>query len=260
MIIRAVIFDMDGLMVDSEPLWHVAEVEVFRRVGIRLTNEDCLQTTGLRHDEVVRYWERERGPFVGKATADEVAEQLIETMVGLFKSDLRPMPGLRSALSFFVDELGLPLAVASSSPMVLITAALRGLGIEDFFAHVCSAEGETYGKPHPAVYLKAAALLEVDPTACLALEDSVNGVLAAKAARMQCWAVPEPAARGNRAFGIADTQLDSLNEIDAILWRRLLAPVPAARSLCRRSKITHSFTTAIVVFAAMAVMAATRRK
>jgi len=114
---------------------------------------------------------------------------------------------------------GLPLGLASSSPARLIDAALAGLGLDrGQFAAVVSAEREAYGKPHPAVYLRAASALGVEPTRCLALEDSLNGALAAKAARMRCIAVPEVFEGCARGFAIADALLPSLERIDDALF------------------------------------------
>jgi len=228
MSLQAVVYDMDGLMVDSEPLWHLAEMEVFREVGVELTDKDCLMTTGLRHNEVVGFWYDKKGPWGdGQSKEDActpVASRLIENMVSRLRTQLAAKPGLFQSMDFFSSK-GLPLAVASSSPMVLITAALEGLSVRDRFDVVCSAEHEDLGKPHPAVYLSACEKLGVDPSCCLALEDSMRGVLAAKSAQMMCVAVPEQFddLRGVRArqFGVADMVLESLVDMDEKRWQVL---------------------------------------
>jgi sugar-phosphatase len=112
-------------------------------------------------------------------------------------------------------------ALASSSAYRLIRAVTERLGLADSFDCVYSAEEEEYGKPHPGVYLTAARRLGVAPTQCLAVEDSFNGVLAAKAARMKCVAVPEPAQRRDPRFCIADVVLDSLAGVGVEVWRAL---------------------------------------
>lgn len=107
--------------------------------------------------------------------------------------------------------------------MVLLNAALEGLGLVGRFSHVISAEFEPYGKPHPGVYLSAAAALGIAPERCLALEDSVNGTLAAKAAKMVCIAVPEAHNLEDPRYAIADVKLASLAEVPAVmtdLWER----------------------------------------
>ena len=101
--------------------------------------------------------------------------------------------------------------------MVLLNAALEGLGLVGRFSHVISAEFEPYGKPHPGVYISAAKALGIAPDRCLALEDSVNGALAAKAAKMFCIAVPEPHNLADPRYAIADVKLTSLAEVPATL-------------------------------------------
>ena len=112
-------------------------------------------------------------------------------------------------------------ALASSSAYRLIGAVTERLGLAGEFEVAYSAEEEEYGKPHPGVYLTTARRLGVAPTQCLAIEDSFNGVLAAKAARMRCVAIPEPAQRRDPRFGIADLVLDSLAGVDMGMWQRL---------------------------------------
>ncbi len=128
-----------------------------------------------------------------------------------------------------------PLAVASSSAASVIFAVLEKLGLTGCFRVVQSAEFEPYGKPHPGVYLTAARRLGVAPEACVAIEDSVTGVVAAKAAKMACLAVPAPTAKDDRRFGIADAVLPSLADLDVNLLRRYwlcLAPLPSGGESC----------------------------
>jgi beta-phosphoglucomutase-like phosphatase (HAD superfamily) len=110
---------------------------------------------------------------------------------------------------------GLPMAVASSSSVPLIQTVLEKLGIRDNIKIIHSAHDETHGKPHPAVYISTAKTLGVEPSHCLAFEDSVNGVLAAKSAKMKCIAVPEPDSINNKSFGCADIILTSLHDFNA---------------------------------------------
>ena len=107
------------------------------------------------------------------------------------------------------------MAVCSGSYAVVIEAALDRLGITDVMSAWHSAEWEPLGKPHPGAYLSTAAKLGIDPTACLAFEDSFNGAIAARAARMRVVAVPEPAAQGSPRWGFCDLVLDSLADFDA---------------------------------------------
>lgn len=216
----AVIFDMDGLLIDSEPRWRRAEIEVLRTVGLHLSEADCVRTMGLRIDEVVAFWHQQR-PWTTPAPA-VVAERIVDRVIELLESEGVLLPGAVAALDFFAAR-GLPLGLASSSPWRLIEAVLRCFGLRARFQVVCSAEGMAHGKPHPAVYLETARRLGHAPTACLALEDSVPGVLAAKAAGMGCIAVPAPEQRDDPRLGRADVVLDSLEQLDDARWARLQA-------------------------------------
>ena len=132
------------------------------------------------------------------------------------------MPGALQAVESMRRRTG-RLALASSSPMMLIDAVLDTLGVRGAFDVVHSAESEAYGKPHPAVFLSAARRLDVPPTECVALEDSLAGVLSARAARMACIAVPEAAQRHDPRFSIADRVLDSLLDLETVDWASIEA-------------------------------------
>ncbi|MGE0784321.1 MAG: hexitol phosphatase HxpB [Sandaracinaceae bacterium] len=204
---RAAIFDMDGLLIDSEPIWREVEIEVFADRGIALTDAMCRETTGLRIDEVVVHHlaRAGHGPDGASAMVDRIVDRMIERV----RAEGTPIEGSHEALTLCAT-LGLALALASSSPRRLIDATLEALGMTARFPVVRSAEHEAYGKPHPAVYLRTAEALGVPPTACVVLEDSINGVIAAKAARMRCIAVPqEPSPR----FAVADAVIDSLGTL-----------------------------------------------
>ncbi len=216
--LRAVIFDMDGVLIDSEPFWQESEMEVFGRLGLTLTREMCLQTMGLRVDEVVEYWRR-RQTF-DEAPAGALEDAIIGGVAERIRLKGEAKEGAAHALGFFRAR-GLRVALASSSAYRLIGAVTERLGLAGEFEVVYSAEEEEYGKPHPGVYLSTARRLGVAPAECAAIEDSFNGVLAAKAARMRCLAVPEPAQRLDPRFAIADAVLDSLADVNEEVWQRL---------------------------------------
>ena len=215
--IKAVIFDMDGLLIDSEPLWQEAEIFVFKQVNIDLTHQMCLQTKGLRIDEVVNYW-YQKYPW-NKIRKKEIEELIVNQVIELIKLKGEPLPGVNSAISL-VREKQVKIALASSSATKIIRAALEKLSLTNVFSEIYSAETELLGKPHPGVYLTTANKLGVLPQQCLALEDSLNGVLAAKAAQMKCIAIPE-AGQNNPKFAIADITLKSLLEFDDEIWNSL---------------------------------------
>jgi sugar-phosphatase len=142
-------------------------------------------------------------------------------MIELIRSQGVAQAGVESIIQFFQQQ-NLPLALASSSSPALIEAVLERLQIRDCFQLTHSATQEDYGKPHPAVYLTTAQRLQVSPLDCLALEDSLNGVLAAKAARMTCIAVPEQEAAQDPRFAIADHVVSSLTVIPTKIWPKLM--------------------------------------
>ncbi len=200
---------MDGLLLDSEILWHRAEVEIFGALGVPLAVADARSTKGMYVSEVVDVWHA-LYPWSGP-TREDVVEQLLNRVGELVEREGRLMPGARRALDL-TGARG-PLAVASATPMSLIVRCLKHFELLDRFAALHSAEFEPYGKPHPGIFLSAAASLEVAPGACLVFEDSALGVLAAKAATMTVIAVPAPEDRAQATFAIADLVLDSLDEL-----------------------------------------------
>lgn len=207
---RALIFDMDGVLIDSEPFWHEAETAAMAEAGLALSPEDCLRTTGLRVDEAVAYW-CERHPFLDPAR-DVLVSSILDRLVELVSRRGTPKPGVEEALAF-ARSRGLRLALASSSPYRVIHAVLDALRLDSVFEVIHSAEEEARGKPDPAVYLTTARKLGVEPECCVAIEDSPNGLLSAKAAGMKCIVVPEPAFRADPRFDLADARVAKLGEI-----------------------------------------------
>jgi mannitol-1-/sugar-/sorbitol-6-/2-deoxyglucose-6-phosphatase len=208
--VTAIIFDMDGLLVDSEPLWVRAEIEVFGSVGVTLSEDDCAQTKGLRTDDVIAYWHRHRG--FGSASCEDVEQRLIARVAELLRSEGRALPGVATAIAA-ARSITSELALASSSPHALIDAALERLDLRSVFTVVQSAQTESHGKPHPAIFLSTAKALGVAPTDCIVLEDSLMGVLAAKSARMACIAVPNEYPDHDARFVIADRIVRSLESV-----------------------------------------------
>lgn len=207
--LRTVIYDMDGLIINSEPFWRQVEIKVFATVGVHLTEHDCIQTTGFRFDEVVDFWYN-RQPWTGKSK-QQIHDEVIDEMENAITHHATEMEGVHASLEYFKGK-GLSIALASSSAMRLIKATVKKLDIENYFELLVSAEHETYGKPHPAVFLRTAETLKVRPDECLVLEDSFYGLLAAKAAKMKCAVVPDALGFNDARFVIADWKLKSLKE------------------------------------------------
>jgi HAD superfamily hydrolase (TIGR01509 family) len=208
----ASIFDMDGLLIDSEILWHEAEIEILGGLGVPLAVDGCRSTKGMFVDEVTAHWYALHPWPGGRPTPAEVAVMVVDRVIALITTKGELMPGAAHAIAL-CRARGMSLAVASSSQYRLIEAALAHFGLRDSFDLVHSAEDEEYGKPHPAVFLTAAAKLGAAPKRCLVWEDAPAGVLAAKASSMTCIAVPEPAERAHSAFGLADLVVDSLLDV-----------------------------------------------
>ena len=203
---------MDGLLIDTEPVWRIAEREVFANLGIELAEADLLDSTGVRIDELAAV----RLPPDGPSPA-EVVDRITNQVVDYVSRAGEPMPGVPEAIALF-GRSGLRLAIASSSPERLIDAVCARLKLDIDIR--CSALDEPRGKPAPDVYLAAARRLRLTPARCLAVEDSPAGVVAAKAAGMTCVAVPDPLLTGDPRYRRADLVLPSLTELTEPLLRR----------------------------------------
>jgi sugar-phosphatase len=205
---KAVIYDMDGVLIDSEPLWKIAMEEVFHEVECNLTRKDFEKTVGLRLDEVINYWYLQR-PWKDVGP-DVVLERIIQKMVILIQENGEALPGVVESLEFFKSQ-GLKIGLATSSYEILIETVLKVLNIKHYFDKTHSAEHESHGKPHPAVYIHTANELNIKPTDCLVIEDSLNGVIAGKAARMYVICIPEKTHSPNEKLIIADETHEGLN-------------------------------------------------
>ncbi|PWH85249.1 hexitol phosphatase HxpB [Brumimicrobium oceani] len=208
--IDTVIFDMDGVLIDSEPLWKAAEIKVFASIGIDFMAVGGEKTVGLRIDEVIDYW-FEKYPWKNKTKA-QVVDEIMNEMVNGIKAHGQPMKGVVEILEFFKSK-GMKIGLASSSFQILIDTSLEKLGITHFFDATLSAQNCTYGKPHPEVYIETAKLLKSEPQNCLVIEDSLNGVIAGKAAKMNVVAVPDGTHEITEQLKVADLQVDNLGEL-----------------------------------------------
>lgn len=216
----ALIFDMDGILLDSEPLWWQAGVEALRAVGVSLDERHFTETLGLRTDAAIAHWYR-RFPWNGPSL--EQVEQAVHTRVlELIHESAEPLPGVQTLLESARAQQ-LPIGLCSSSPYSVIDAVLARLGLSDHFDVVHSAEVEPYGKPHPAPYLGCAARLRVEPQRCVAFEDSLAGAISAKAAQMKVIAIPNAACANRYSFDFCDARLESMEHCTPTLLAKLLA-------------------------------------
>lgn len=207
---EGVIFDMDGVLIDSEPLWRRAEIEVLNAVGAPINERDCETMTGVRIDAVVRHWFTH---FQIGATVDpiETSKKIVDRLCELILLHGEPLPGVLQAIQLAKKRTG-RVALCTSSPMALIHVTLARLKLEGLFDTVSSAETLEYGKPHPEVYLRAAKQLGAAPERCIAIEDSLTGLVSAKAARMKTIVVTNGAPRDPR-MAFANTTLPALTEL-----------------------------------------------
>ncbi|PKE30270.1 2-deoxyglucose-6-phosphatase [Rahnella sp. AA] len=209
--VNAAIFDMDGLLIDSERLWLQAELDVFSGLGVDITQRHLLpDTLGLRVDQVVRMWYRTL-PWQGP---DQVAvsSMIIARTIELVEQTRPLLPGVNYALELCRDQ-GLKIGLASASPLFMLDTVLEMFNLQSYFQVRVSAEKLPYSKPHPEVYLQAAGQLQVDPLNCVTLEDSFNGMIATKAARMRSVVVPDPEYSDDPRWALADTKLSSLEKL-----------------------------------------------
>lgn len=207
--IEAIIFDMDGVIIDSEPLWKKAIINVMRRVGFDFTIDMCNRTKGMRVDEVIRYWKTELN---ADFDSNKLSKEIVEEVIYLIKKEGKPVEGLEVILEK-AKKNKQKIALASSSPSIIINVVLNKLNIVDYFDIVQSAEKEEFGKPHPGVFITTATKLNVNTENCLVIEDSLNGVIAGKAAKMKVVAIPEKEEKHLNKFSIADAVVKKLTEI-----------------------------------------------
>jgi len=178
---KAVIFDMDGVLVDSEKFWKRAEYVVFTALGVDVTDEWSSYTQSMTTEEVTRFW-YEKFPWK-EITFEEAEQRVVEEVSRLISSE----DCIISGIKVFIEELrskDLKIGLATNAPEKLIPVVLKVTDTAHLFDAVSSVEFEAKGKPHPAVYLTTARKLNVEPGECLAIEDSVSGMQAARNAGM----------------------------------------------------------------------------
>ena len=216
--LNTVIFDMDGLLIDSEPLWGEAAHEIFGRYNFQLTKTQYATTTGMRTKEFVEWW---FNYYKIDARHNEEAENaILQNVVEKVAAKGKALPGVEHIFNFFIQR-NFKIGLATSSGKPLIDVVVDKLGIRNFLQSIESASDLPYGKPHPQVYLNCAVALNSHPTQCICFEDSFNGLIAAKAARMKCVVVPAPHDSKNEKFNAADLKISSLINFNSLLMQTL---------------------------------------
>jgi mannitol-1-/sugar-/sorbitol-6-/2-deoxyglucose-6-phosphatase len=216
--IRSVIFDFDGVIIDSEPLWMEAEIEIFKSVGVNLNPELCRQTTGLNTADTVQHWFeiyqwKGKSPFM-------IHKEIIQAVLALILEKAELKEGFMDVLAMMIRK-NLPVAIASASPLSLISATLDKFSLAHCFKIIHCGDHEEFGKPHPAIYLGAARKIGIEPVHCLAFEDSFNGAISAKAARMKLVAVPDAHDFPSTRFDFADLKIASLKDFTEEQFERI---------------------------------------
>lgn len=214
--ITTVLFDMDGLLLDTEPLWGESMLRVAHKHKIPITPARFKETTGLRIYEVTDHWATHY-PWEGK-TSKEVADEILDDIIASSKKDGTVLKGVLQALQL-LRKHKYKIGLASSSPAHMIDALVDHFDIRKYFDEITSADAVELGKPHPAVFMHCAAALGSKPTECLVLEDSVNGMIAGKAARMKVIVVPDELHFDDPRFALADAKLKSLEDFDLDMIR-----------------------------------------
>jgi HAD superfamily hydrolase (TIGR01509 family) len=208
-VIEAVVFDMDGLLLDSEQVWDEVREQLARERGGRWHEQAQRDMMGMSSQE----WSRYMHDAIGLAeTPDEINAEVVRRMAARYRGSLPLIPGAVDA----VRRIGAvwPLGLASSSNRPLIDLALELMGVSELFNATVSSEEVGRGKPAPDVYLEAARRLGVDPSRTAAVEDSHNGIRSARAAGMRVIAIPNPHFPPDReALAAADVVLASLAEL-----------------------------------------------
>jgi len=208
--INAVIFDLDGVLIDSEPLHCRADNQVLTELGIDAPENYLDRFAGWTNAAM---WEAIKIDYPIAKSIDELTEIQLRIKSDLLQeSDLKAIPGIVELLEE-IKIMRIPIAVASSSPRQFIDSVVEKIGIEQYFALMLSGEEVEHSKPEPDIFLKVAGLLNVNPSECLVVEDSKSGTTAAKKAGMTCIGY-QNVNSGNQDLSKADLIVNDIKEID----------------------------------------------
>jgi HAD superfamily hydrolase (TIGR01509 family) len=207
----AVVFDMDGVLVDSEPLWVHARKDLVGAAGGRWRAEAETAMTGISSDHWSAYM-RDRLDMQSY-TAEQIREEVINRMIDLYRKHVPLLPGARAAVEAMASRW--PVAIASGSDRVLLDAVLATTGLAQCFAATVAGDEVAEGKPEPLIYEEACRRLAADPKYCVAIEDSTAGIASALAAGMKVVAVPRPGFQPNpEILARATVILSDLTQLD----------------------------------------------
>lgn len=208
--IRAVIFDMDGTLIDSQPIWYQASTAFFQQNQFPVTLAEMMTLTGSPVGTLVDYVLHKYGEKEKNRT--QLIEELMAYVVGKVLEAKPLMPNVKEVL-VNLKQQGIKIAVASASPRNMLQGIVDSCGIAEYFDYLASAEELDYNKPHPAVYLHAAKQLGVAVNECFAVEDSVLGMISGKAANMKTVVIPAKAEWDDPRWSLADYKLEQISDL-----------------------------------------------
>lgn len=208
--IKAIIFDLDGVIIDSEPLHCKADNQLLTELGIDAPENYFDRFVGWTNEAM---WEAIKNDYHITEFIHELTEMQMPIKLNLLQEgDYKVIPGIVELLEE-IKTMHIPTAIASSSPKLFIQAAIEKLGLKQYFSVILSGEEVKRSKPEPDIFLKAAELLNVNPSECLVLEDSKSGTAAAKKAGMKCIGY-QNVNSGEQDLSKADLIVYEIKEID----------------------------------------------
>ena len=212
----AVIFDLDGVLADSEPWWNQIDAKLLAEYGVSYRGEYHRNVLGVSYRLAVEFY---KNAFHISASVEELMQRRGEIATDFFANRVGLFPFAKTTLEQ-LREMKLPLAVATSSVSASARPFLDRTGIRSLFSVVITGDEVQQGKPHPDIYLRAAKKLGISPEACLVIEDSLAGIAAGKAANMRVAAIPDRRFVDPREYKKeANYVLGSLSEIPALIRR-----------------------------------------
>ena len=205
--IQGIIFDLDGTLIDSEPLWEEAQLSVFSEMGVTFEHDDYIAAKGLpTHDAVKLWYDKIENP--GKEPA-LIVQEINQRVINIIKDKGKLKAGVPDLLEYWKSKR-LPMGIASASSMAHIKTVVDKYNLNDYFGLIYSGDFERFGKPHPGIYISACKKLKIDPLKSVAIEDSFNGILAAKSARLKVVALLDEGQYGDTTYDFVDIKVETL--------------------------------------------------
>lgn len=209
---KAVIFDMDGVIIDSEPIHFEVDMQTMKDLGCNISAKELEKYVGTTNEYM--FADIKKNYNISKSIEEIINYKVEKTKQKIIQSDLEPIEGIKELLSELKNK-NIPTAIASSSPRRFIDVVVSKFKLQDYFKFIVSGEEVANGKPAPDVYIETAKKLGILPRDCTVIEDSKNGVLAAKAAGMRCIGF-QNVNSGNQDLSMADNIVKSILEIKFI--------------------------------------------